>query len=251
MRPLLLSLLLLILAHLALATGAATQPQTTPEECPTITIETPAQVICPGAEVTFRARIEGVALNTRQTYKWTVSTGRIISGQGTPEIKVETLSASPDSVYKGIGATVDIGGITQGCSNTASYGVKVDAFCPERKLDEFGELSFDEEKARLESFITRLVNDPDTMGLIRAHSGSCARMVEAEARLERIRDYLVNLRGLDRIVTKDDGCQEGAQAELMIELWLMPTKAPPVPPPVIDLKEAQNNNDPTAKPASP
>jgi hypothetical protein len=251
MRYVLTSLTLLVFAHLALTNGTTATSLQSTRECPTITMETPAQVICPGAEVTFTASVEGVAQNTRQSFKWTVTTGRIISGQGTPTIKVSTLEASPEASYQGIGATVEIGGIDTGCSNVAACAVQMSPFCPDRKVDEFGDLSFDEEKARLESLITRLQSDPDTFGLIRAHSSSCARMSEAEARLERIRDYLVNLRGLDRIVTKDGGCQAGDRDELMIELWVMPTKAPPIPPPIINLKEARNNHDPAVKPAGP
>jgi TolA-binding protein len=201
--------------------------------------------------VTFRASVEGGEPNTKRTFNWTVSTGKIISGQGTPAIKVATPGASSGADYEGITATVEVGNLTASCSATASYAVQIKVFCPDRKFDEFGDLSFDEEKARLESFISRLQGDPDALGLMKAYAGKCARVGEAEARLERMRDYLVNLRGLDRIVTKNEGCQEEDQAEVRIELWVMPTKAPALPTPAINLKEAQNDPAPEGKPAAP
>jgi hypothetical protein len=242
---------LLVFACIALATNPIPSRSSAAPECPTIKIDTPSQIICPAAEVTFTASVEGGESNAKRTFNWTVSAGKIISGQGTPTIAVATAGASGDADDQGIRASVEVGGLTASCSTTASYTVQLRAFCPDRKFDEFGALSFDEEKARLESYISRLLSDPETLGLIKAHAGKCARVDEADTRLERIRDYLVNLRGLDRIVTKNEGCQEEDQAEVRIELWVMPTKAPPAPTPNINLKEAQNSPAPEVKPTAP
>ncbi|HYY56871.1 MAG TPA: hypothetical protein VE842_06020 [Pyrinomonadaceae bacterium] len=250
MRQVLSSLSLLVFGCIALATNPISSRSSAPE-CLTITIDTPSQIICPAAAVTFTASVEGDEPNAKRTFNWTVSTGKIISGQGTSTITVATAGASGDADYQGIRASVEVGGLTASCSTTASCTVQLKAFCPDRKFDEFGDLSFDEEKARLESYISRLQSDQDTLGLIKAYAGRCARVDEADTRLERMRDYLVNLRGLDRIVTKNEGCQEEDQAEVRIELWVMPTKAPPAPIPNINLREAQNSPAPASKPNSP
>jgi hypothetical protein len=221
MRVFLICVSLLIPTLLVPVTGNTTTspPQM---ECPEITMETPSAIICPDAEVTFTASVLGVAANAQQTYHWTVSSGRIISGQGTQTIRVATVNASAD-IELGLRATVEVvGGQWGSCSRTASYGVQVKAFCPDRKFDEFlGTASLEEEKARLGNFASRLRGEPHTMGIITLRSGGKMNAGEAEARLERARKYLVDELGIEtnRVYTREgDGLEE-----LTIELWVMPT----------------------------
>ncbi|HVG32197.1 MAG TPA: hypothetical protein VM911_03925 [Pyrinomonadaceae bacterium] len=185
-------------------------------------METPSAIICPDAEVTFTAGVLGVDPNVQHTYHWTVSAGRIISGQGTPTIRVATVNASAD-IEVGLRATVEVGGGQWGsCSRAASYGVQVKAFCPDRKFDTFlGTASLEEEKARLGNFASRLRGDPHTMGIITLRSGEKMVAGEAEARLERARKYLVDELGIEpyRVYTREGDSLE----ELTIELWIMPT----------------------------
>jgi hypothetical protein len=88
------------------------------------------------------------------------------------------------------------------------------------KFDEYGNIRFNDEKARLDNYAIQLQNDPTSQGTIIAF-GSCAG--EAQARADRAKDYLVNTRGIDagRIVTVDGGCRE----ELVVELWIVPSGA--------------------------
>jgi hypothetical protein len=219
MRRVLTCCSLIVFAHLVPATITTSHPPST--ECPTITIETPSSTICPHAKATFTAGIVGGDSNSQRRFHWTVSSGKIISGQGTQTITVATVDdygRGEDSTT----ATVEVVGLGASCSSTASYTVRADAFCQERKFDEYGDMSFEEEKVRLESFINRLQSDGDTLGLIVFYAGEHQRAGEAEARAERARDYLVNLRGMDRIATKDGGSRES----LTVELWVMPTKLP-------------------------
>jgi hypothetical protein len=223
MRRVLISLSFIICAHLVLATGTTSHPLQT--ECPTITLETPSDIICPLARVTFTASVSGDKPNSQRKFHWTVSSGKIISGQGTAKITLATADEYDHSADD-FTATVEVVGLNASCSNTASHAVKAGAFCPERKFDEYGDLSFDEEKVRLESFINRLQRDTDTFGLIVFYAAQHGRVGEAEARAERARNYLVNLRGIeaDRVITKDGG---GSRESLTVELWVMPTMLPP------------------------
>jgi len=90
------------------------------------------------------------------------------------------------------------------------------------KFDEYGNIRFNDEKARLDNYAIQLQNAPTDQGYIVAY-GSCAG--EAQARADRAKDYLVNTRGIDagRIVTIDGGCR----ADLAVELWIVPTGATP------------------------
>lgn len=90
------------------------------------------------------------------------------------------------------------------------------------KFDEYGNIKFNDEKARLDNYAIQLQNQPGSQGYIIAY-GSCAG--EAQARADRAKDYLVNTRGIDasRLVTVDGGCR----SDLAVELWVVPTGATP------------------------
>jgi len=222
MRTLLTCISFIACAHLVLATATNSGPLSA--ECPTITVETPSSNICPDARVTFTAGVTGGgAVDNQPKFHWTVSSGKITSGQGTRTITVATVDEyghSSDDVQ----ATVEVAGLGASCSSTASITVRPNAFCPERKLDEYGDLPFAEERVRLENFINRLQGDADTFGLIIIYTAKQQREGEADERAARIRDYLVNLRGIEseRVITKNGGLREA----LTVELWMMPTKRP-------------------------
>lgn len=221
MRYLLSCLSSLILLAL-LVPVASTKSQLPQVECPTITIEPSRQIICPDAEVKFTASVTGGEVNAQQRFNWTVSAGRIIRGQGSRTITVATAGAQGPG---GVSVSVELVGAEIGCALTFSRAVDVTPLCPERKFDEYGNLSFEEEKARLALFAAEVRGTPDTMGLIIIRESGKRDMDESGARLERARNYLVNELGLeaDRVFTREGDLRE----EVAIELWIMPTKAPP------------------------
>ena len=88
---------------------------------------------------------------------------------------------------------------------------------PPRKFDEYGNIRFNDEKARLDNYAITLQNEPGTTATIIVY-GSCAG--EAQQRGDRAKDYLVNTRGIEagRITVVDGGCR----AELTVQLWIVP-----------------------------
>ncbi len=181
--------------------------------CPTVSVSCPADVDL-GAPITFNA---SGAESMNVTYNWTVSAGTISSGQGTSSITVDTAGLGGQSVT----ATVELGGLDPSCSRTASCTTSVKAPNPPAvKFDEYGNIKFNDEKARLDNYAIQLQNQPGSQGYIIAY-GSCEG--EAQARADRAKDYLVNTRGIDagRLVTIDGGCMP----ELKVELWVVPTGA--------------------------
>ena len=183
--------------------------------CPTISVSCPSDVD-QGSPITFTASGAG---DMNVTYNWSVSAGTISSGQGTSSITVNTDTLGGQSVT----ATVELGGLDPSCSRTASCTTGVRAPNPPAvKFDEYGNIKFNDEKARLDNYAIQLQNQPGSQGYIVAY-GSCAG--EAEARAQRAKDYLVNTRGIDagRLVTVDGGCR----SDLAVELWVVPTGATP------------------------
>jgi len=185
-----------------------------PPPCPTVSVSCPTDVE-PNAPITFTASVQGEG---SWTYNWSVSAGTISSGQGTSTITVDTNGLGGQSVT----ATVNIGGADPSCTGTSASctsSVKV-APPPASKFDEYGNIRFNDEKARLDNYAIQLQNNPGSQGTIIVY-GSCAG--EAQQRGDRAKDYLVNTRGIEagRITVVDGGCR----ADLTVQLWVVPQGA--------------------------
>jgi len=150
-----------------------------------------------------------------QTHNWSVSAGTIASGQGTSSITVNI------SAGQTITASVDLGGLDPSCPKTASCTASSPPPIAEcRKFDEYGNIRFNDEKARLDNFAIQLQNEPGAQGYIIGY-GNCGSA--GQERGNRAKDYLVNTRGIDagRLVVVDGGCMP----ELKVQLWIVPSGA--------------------------
>jgi len=186
-----------------------------PLVCPTIAV-TCTDAVDDGQPITFTANFQQGTPNISETYNWTVSAGTITSGQGTSSITVDTKGLGGQSVT----ATVEIGGADPTCNRTASCTTQVKPVAVARKFDEYGNIRFNDEKARLDNFAIALQNEPGSRGAIVGY-GSCDE--EGQKRAQRAKDYLVNTRGIDagRIDVIDGGCLP----ELQVQLWIVPQGA--------------------------
>jgi hypothetical protein len=187
-----------------------------PPPCPTVSV-TCTDAVDVGSPITYTANVSGGPANMAATYNWSVSAGTITGGQGTPTITVDTAGLGGQSVT----ATVSVGGADPSCSTTASCTTNVKPVKPLAvKFDEYGNIKFNDEKARLDNYAIQLQNQPGSQGVIIAY-GSCEG--EAQARADRAKDYLVNTRGIEagRITTIDGGCR----SDLTVQLWVVPTGA--------------------------
>ena len=194
-----------------------------PPTCPSINISCPDTVRL-GEAVTFRASVTNLAMGITPTYQWTVSAGTITSGQGTTSITVDTtgLTGQP------INARLSVLGFNLDCF--AQCTTQVPLLVEPRKFDEFGDIARDDEKARLDNFAIQLQQEPDAQGYIFVYSGTGRRIRAdyAQRRTARIRDYLMNQRGLDsRRITIQEG---PPRTEPTVELWIVPPGATPPSP---------------------
>ncbi|MFN2577392.1 MAG: hypothetical protein ABR607_06840 [Pyrinomonadaceae bacterium] len=186
--------------------------------CPQVNVDCPSDVEETGS-ATFTARFNQGTPTVSETYNWSVSAGTITSGQGTPSITVSAAGLAGQTIT----ATVEIGGVDPTCPRTASCSTPVRPR-PQRprKFDEYGNIRFNDEKARLDNYAIQLQNEPTSQGYIIGY-GSCD--AEGLTRANRAKDYLVNTRGIDagRLVTLDGGCLP----ELQVQLWIVPQGATP------------------------
>lgn len=193
-------------------------PPLPPPVCPSVNISCPDRVI-PGQPVTFGAALTGGSGNVTPVYNWTVSAGKIIEGQGTNSIKVDTTGLAGQSVT----ATLSMGGYDSDCSATCSLHFPAPLTC--RKFDEYSGITRNDEKARLDNFAIELQNDPTATAHVIVNPGQGGRSGQAQTQTKGIVDYLVNSRRLDaQRIVPIVGPERSGQ---MVELWVCPQGAAP------------------------
>ena len=220
------------------------------QPCPTsLSVSAPSQVN-DGDVITFSSDV-AYGGTSALNYTWTISpaSAKIVSGAGTPTITVDTAGVG----NQGISAilVVDDGSGVPQCRQVAQALTTVVYTPPPvivpRKFDEFPNLAFDDQKARLDNLAIELANSPDSTGYIIVYQGRTSRTGQADRLGERARDYLVRTRGLDprRIVISNGGYREADE----FELWIVPQGAqPPQGTPTLQPSDAQPGRGSTTAP---
>ena len=186
-------------------------------ECPTLDVTGPAGETQPGETMTFTANVTGGSGETF-TYNWTVTSGTIIEGQGTPVIRVAT---TPEMAGGNVTATVTIGGACIECQDLSRSAtgsiVAIQDIRPE-EIDDFGALSNDDIRGRLDNFFSRLQNNPAATGVV-FNYGSARDVARRET---LIRNH-IRFRSFDasRITL-----ERGEGTEIRTRLVLVPAGAP-------------------------
>lgn len=199
-------------------------PTPTPP-CPQISIDCPTSVVPQGTAATFTANISGGDTSITPGFNWTVSAGTITSGQGTNSITVDTTG-----VEGNVTATLNVSGLAASCAASSSCTIQVGPPPRPREFVEFNFVTFDDAKANLDNFAVELQNAPTSTGTIIVYAGPRDRAGEAERVGNRLRNYLVNNRGIEagRITVVDGGLRPEKAVELYIAL---PGQPAPVPEP--------------------
>jgi hypothetical protein len=210
--------LLSFLFLLLLASAASAQ---TPLGCGIVSIDGPSEGDS-GPPLVFKVKITGMIHTTKPEFKWTVSAGTITHGQGTDQITLDTMGLGGQVVT----TTVKLYGAPAGCTDSASQTmhVKPAPITCGRPFDEYGDIKFEDEEARLDSFAIQLQNDPMSGGLIRGWAGQETFQNEAAERLARAKSHLADVREIDpnRIVLLDCGFRK----DLTMQLFVVPVGAP-------------------------
>ena len=189
--------------------------------CPNVSVSCP-DATADGQPVTFTATMSGGSGETRPTYNWTVSAGHIISGQGTRSITVETAGLAGQTVR----ADLELGGYGMRCP--ASCATSIPIVIKPHKFDEYYDIARNDEKARLDNYAIQLQAEPGSHGYIFVYPSSKARANVAQARAQRITDYLVNSRGID--ASRFTVTMAAAREDWLFELWIVPAGATPPTP---------------------
>ncbi|HKG15236.1 MAG TPA: hypothetical protein VKB12_18070 [Pyrinomonadaceae bacterium] len=203
-------------------------------DCPVVTVSC-ADTIRGGEQATFAATVSGADPSATHAFNWTVSAGAIASGQGTSSIVVDTDGLPSNSALT---ATVDVKGLPESCPASDSCTAGVVTAIVEDRIDEYGDIRFEDEMARLDNFAIELQNWPQGVGYIIAYGGRVGRRGEALKRAGRAKRYMTTVRGIpsEQVVIIDGGYHEDLTLVLKLRGRDLP---PPTASPTVDPKDVR------------
>ena len=129
-----------------------------------------------GEPLIFTATVNGGDPNVIPTFNWTVSAGKIIRGQGSSSITVDTVGFAGQAFT----GTVSIAGFDSACSSTASCSLIIENLLNSVKVDSYEILQEKKETSRLDPFAVQLQNQPGAQGYLLVYVGRRGRDGEAK-----------------------------------------------------------------------
>jgi hypothetical protein len=185
-------------------------------QCPVISMSCPTEVR-EGDLLTFTGNLSG-SFSTFK-YKWSVSNGKITSGTETLSINVDTNGLANQTIT----AALQIDGLAEQCASSWSCTTSIRAASGSsgcNKFDEYGNIRFDDQQARLDNFVITLQTDPAATGYIIVH----AIKNDRQNRSNQINNYLKRRRFDTRRIKIING---PTRSSLTVELWICPPGAQP------------------------
>lgn len=209
---------LVSLAFSVLFLFCVTQAQNKLEICPTVLVAGPKGITKPGTDAVFIADVKGYS-SKNLTFSWTVSLGKIVAGENSRRIKIEV----PHDIHKDVlKVTVEFRGLPDGCLATASAEGVVDTGTYDVfPIDQYHEVGFQEEKARLDNLAIQVHNTTaDMKGYIIKNFGKTTSEQEIKRKIDRIKKFLFTFRKYpkDRFVILVQRADE-----VSTTLWLWPS----------------------------
>lgn len=144
---------------------------------------------------------------------------RVLIGGALVVLSLASLGAQLPSQDPGHNDDAELAGAKFSVLNRASYSLagaksRPDVFW----LDKYGNIAWEEEKARLDNFAIQLMNDPNLVGYYYVMVGKESCRGEGQARAIRAKNYMTRMRHVDwaRIIWRDIGYGDDFQ----VSIWL-------------------------------
>lgn len=186
--------------------------------CPTLDVSG-GGIVESGQPMYFNANVGGGSAGD-VTYSWTVSNGRIVSGENSSSITVDTTGLEDGT---NIRAEVTIGGnLCENCNRTASEtGSVTKKVVNPYKFDEFTKLPDDEVKARIQNLYVELGANPNSQGYI-INYGTDKEIAARERQITKA----INFLKLDpsRVTVVRGGANPNGKG-VLTRVWIVPPGA--------------------------
>lgn len=211
--------------------GQVLAPASTPPQNPCAVLSMQAaspRSVRDGARVKFVAKLEGGDSKISPILSWSISSGVLISGQGTPSIDVDSTGASS---AKTLTATLLVGGYPPECPYMAEYSIKV--IGPARKVHEYGVVSDEQQADWIDRLIAALADDEQAYLI--SYAGRTSPRGFAAANVRMVKAHVAKSgTPSHRLIAMDGGYRE----EAVNELWIVPIGAEtPRPSPTINARD--------------
>lgn len=203
---------LLFCLVLFFASGVFAQT-TQPSNCPTVDVSGGGRAE-KGQSLFFTATVSN-AENREFEYVWTVSDGKIVSGQGTQTITVDL------GAKEFVTATVEVQGFPEGCPNTDTENPIWDPRPQPRLFDEYGPLPNGDLESRTHNLFVEIGNNPGAQGYIISYGTNR----EIARREKQIRDALTLLKVDKTLITLVNGGANPKGKGVWTRVWLVPPGA--------------------------
>ncbi len=182
------TILVLIFCAGAFAQTSETSP------CPTISVTGPAGIPMPDEPMTFTAEVSEEAKKFKTEYKWKVTNGEIIEGQGTIVIKV----LWKDMFGKNLTAEFEVIGLPKNCVNVASETAATTICYSTSQVDEFSIPVSQIDKARLDNLLIEIQNNPLAVAYIFERFKRKTSQNVVKQKIQKITDYLVKEKRIEK-----------------------------------------------------
>lgn len=210
----------LLLAYFFAATifaQTSTTKDSSQDKCPTFTVSGPV-IIMHGEPLIFLVKFEDEKLGQQFNFKWTVTGGNLIEGQGTQHIKVKV---EDDTKSFTVTVTLEVEGLPENCPKAASATTDfITCGLPKARLiDKVQHTTKKELKERLGKFISLLEEEYMSFAYIFFHFG---KRISARDRVKLVNIIKAEFtkRGIDlnRLTLVDDRREE----KTAYEFWVVP-----------------------------
>jgi hypothetical protein len=159
--------------------------------CPKISIRTSASNTSPNSDypATFSASIEDLPERLKLEYFWSVSHGKIVSGQGTSIIEVDVKERGTTDLK----VVLEIIGLPERCGNTFVETVIEDFFPVEALIFHigYGKVLLKDELNHLNKVLIQFKNNPDVAVFFELKFKGKPTQKQIDSRILRIRKYFL------------------------------------------------------------
>lgn len=184
-------------------------------DCPTLSITGPSSMVKPREIANFTVAVDTKGKHYELKYSWSVSAGTIVSGQGTTSIGVRVAEQG------NLTATVEVGGLPEGCSGVISEASFGDPPPQAIKIGQFSDPMSRSAKAVLDQAVASANDNPTSqLYILIGHIGGKPTET-ARANQAAVLKYLSQ-----NSVDPESVTVAGVYAEVeLMQLWFVPSGA--------------------------